>query len=146
MLNSKKTQEEKPFKVFYSEEEWNEAIEDEISRRETEATGDNSVENIKNRLLAEAQKIKERVPDFDFLKMLREDKDFRERILKGYTVEEAFYLSNRKKQEEPTPKKRIGMRENGRNNFRGTGASRNVSNMSDEEFKKYINSLKGSKI
>lgn len=146
MLNSKKTTEEKPFKVFYSEEEWNEAIEDEISRREADSADEDSVANVKNRLLAEAKRIKERVPEFDFFKMLREDRDFRERILKGYTVEEAFYLSNRKKQEEPAPKKKIGMRENGRNNFRGTGASRNVSNMSDEEFKKYIDSLKGSRI
>ena len=37
------------------------------------------------------------------------------------------------------------MRENGRNNFKGASTQRNVSNMSDDEFKKYINSIKGSK-
>lgn len=135
---------EKPFKVFYTEEEWNEAVENEISQREE--LGGDSVSTVKNRLLEEAEELKRKVPEFDFLKMLREDKDFRERILKGCTVEEAFYLSNRTKDEEAPRKKKIGMRENGRNGFRGTGASKNVSNMSDEEFKKYIDSLKGSRI
>lgn len=135
---------EKPFKVFYTEEEWNEAVENEISQREE--LGEDSVLNVKNRLLEEAAEIKRKVPEFDFFKMLREDKDFRERILKGFTVEEAFYLSNRTRETEPQSKKKIGMRENGRSSFRGTGAARNVSNMSDEEFKKYIDSLKGSRI
>lgn len=151
---------QRPFKVFQTEEEWQEAIEEEIAKREQDFEDEGFAEErspekpenravdseqIKRMLLAQARKIKERVPDFDFVKMLREDPEFRERILRGYSVEEAYYLSNRKKYDEPKPKKRMNMRENGRNNFKGATASRNVSNMSDEEFKKYINSIKGSK-
>ena len=146
---------QRPFKVFQTEEEWQEAIEEEIAKRdgEYEEYDERNVqdskspdsEQIKEMLLAQARKIKERVPDFDFVKMLREDPEFRERILRGYSVEEAYYLSNRKKYDEPKPKKKMNMRENGRNNFKGASTQRNVSNMSDDEFKKYINSIKGSK-
>ena len=148
---------QRPFKVFQTEEEWQEAIEAEMEKRQSQYEGDenaedgvvsqksNNSEQIKEMLLAQARKIKERVPDFDFIRMLKEDPEFRERILKGYSVEEAYYLSNRKKYDEPAPKKKMSMRENGRNNFKGAASARNVSNMSDEEFKKYINSLKGSK-
>ena len=146
---------QRPFKVFQTEEEWQEAIEEEISKRdgEYEQYDERNIqdskspdsEQIKEMLLAQARKIKERVPDFDFVKMLREDPEFRERILRGYSVEEAYYLSNRKKYDEPKPKKKMNMRENGRNNFKGASTQRNVSNMSDDEFKKYINSIKGSK-
>lgn len=146
---------QRPFKVFQTEEEWQEAIEEEIAKRdgEYEEYDERNVqdskspdsEQIKEMLLAQARKIKERVPDFDFVKMLREDPEFRERILRGYSVEEAYYLSNRKKYDEPKPKKKMNMRENGRNNFKGASTHRNVSNMSDDEFKKYINSIKGSK-
>ena len=146
---------QRPFKVFHTEEEWQEAIEEEIAKRdgEYEEYDERNVqdskspdsEQIKEMLLAQARKIKERVPDFDFVKMLREDPEFRERILRGYSVEEAYYLSNRKKYDEPKPKKKMNMRENGRNNFKGASTQRNVSNMSDDEFKKYINSIKGSK-
>ena len=146
---------QRPFKVFQTEEEWQEAIEEEISKRdgEYEEYDERNIqdskspdsEQIKEMLLAQARKIKERVPDFDFVKLLREDPEFRERILRGYSVEEAYYLSNRKKYDEPKPKKKMNMRENGRNNFKGASTQRNVSNMSDDEFKKYINSIKGSK-
>ena len=143
---------QKPYKVFMTEEEWQEAIDAELAARDgqneqnyTRHNNAQNTEEIKAMLLAEAEKIKQRVPDFDFVKMLKEDPEFRERILKGYSVEEAYFLSNRKKTDAPTPKKRMDMRENGRNNFKGSAASRNVSNMSDEEFKKYINSIKGSK-
>ena len=153
--NNKKEMNQRPFKVFQTEEEWQEAIEEEISKRdgEYEEYDERNIqdskspdsEQIKEMLLAQARKIKERVPDFDFVKMLREDPEFRERILRGYSVEEAYYLSNRKKYDEPKPKKKMNMRENGRNNFKGASTQRNVSNMSDDEFKKYINSIKGSK-
>ena len=146
---------QRPFKVFHTEEEWREEIEEEIAKRdgEYEEYDERNIqdskspdsEQIKEMLLAQARKIKERVPDFDFVKMLREDPEFRERILRGYSVEEAYYLSNRKKYDEPKPKKKMNMRENGRNNFKGASTHRNVSNMSDDEFKKYINSIKGSK-
>lgn len=146
---------QRPFKVFQTEEEWQEAIEEEIAKRdgEYEEYDERNIqdskspdsEQIKEMLLAQARKIKERVPDFDFVKMLREDPEFRERILRGYSVEEAYYLSNRKKYDEPKPKKKMNMRENGRNNFKGASTHRNVSNMSDDEFKEYINSIKGSK-
>lgn len=148
---------QRPFKVFQTEAEWLEAIEEEIAKRDGEFEGEGyeesqnperstmASEQIKEMLLAQARKIKERVPDFDFVRMLKEDPEFRERILKGYSVEEAYYLSNRKKYDEPKPKKKMNMRENGRNNFKGASAHKNVSSMSDEEFKKYINSIKGSK-
>ena len=93
---------QRPFKVFQTEEEWQEAIEEEIAKRdgEYEEYDERNVqdskspdsEQIKEMLLAQARKIKERVPDFDFVKMLREDPEFRERILRGYSVEEAYYL------------------------------------------------------
>ena len=159
--NNRKEMSQRPFKVFRTEEEWQEAIDEEIARRSSQYEGEEyeegenpksferdslESERIKQMLLAQAEKIKEKVPDFDFVKMLKEDPEFRERILKGYSVEEAYYLSNRKKYDEPTPKKKMSMRENGRNNFKGATAPKNVSNMSDEEFKKYINSIKGSKL
>lgn len=147
MLNYRK-ETKKPFKVFMTEDEWNEAVLEEFEKMNQgkgEESGD-EVSDIKARLLDEASRIKEQVPDFDFKRMLAEDPEFRERILKGYSVEEAFYLSNRKKNAEKTPKKRLGIRENGRSSSMGAGSTKNVSNMSDEEFKKYINSIKGSRI
>ncbi len=143
MLNRKATMNEEPFLVFNTEEEFQEAVMEELKKMqggEKEGASD-----IKAKLLEEEAMIKERFPEFDLRKMLREDPEFRERILKGYSVEEAFYLSNRKKSEKPAPKKRIGMRENGKSRYMGSGAERNVSNMSDAEFKKYIDSIKGSK-
>ena len=133
-----------------TEDEWKDAVLEEVQNMQNNDTvSPTSAEDttlIKNQLLAEAAKIKEQVPDFDFIKMLKEDPEFRNRILKGYSIEEAFYLSNRKKSIENTPKKRIGMHENGRSNSMGGGSTKNVSSMSDEEFKKYINSIKGSRI
>ncbi len=147
MLNYRK-ETKKPFKVFMTEDEWRESVLAEAEKLQSSNAGESGYEvsDIKQKLLDEASKIKEQIPDFDFKKMLTEDPEFRERILKGYSVEEAFYLSNRKKSEEKAPKKRIGIRENGRSNSMGAGSTKNVSNMSDEEFKKYINSIKGSRI
>lgn len=141
MLNSRK-ETEKPYLVFNTEEEFQKAVALELQKMQDQ----DDTKSVKNKLLAEEAELKKEVPEFDLKTMLKEDPEFRERILKGYSVEEAFYLSNRKKNAEPRPKKKIGMRENGRASFSGAGVERNVNNMSDEEFKKYINSIKGSKI
>ena len=147
--NKKEQMTKQPFKVFQAEEEWKQAVMEEMEKmqgeRGTQSQQRNDVSQIKQRLLAEEAKIKEKYPEFDLRQMLIEDPEFRERVLKGYSIEEAFYLSNRKKSEEPAPKKKIGMRENGRGNFMGTGANRDIKSMSDSDFKKYIDSIKGSK-
>lgn len=143
MLNKKTIANEEPFLVFQTEEEFKEAVLAELEKMQGNKRED--VSDVKAKLLQEEAMIKQQVPEFDLRKMLREDPEFRERILKGYSVEEAFYLSNRKKSVQPSPKKRIGMRENGKSRYMGAGADRNVSNMSDSEFKKYIDSIKGSK-
>lgn len=145
MLNKKTIANEEPFLVFQTEEEFKEAVLAELEKMQGEEREREGVLDVKEKLLQEEAMIKQQVPEFDLRKMLREDPEFRERILKGYSVEEAYYLSNRKKNSKAAPKKRIGMRENGKSRYMGAGAERNVSNMSDEEFKKYINSIKGSK-
>lgn len=145
MLNKRTVTNEEPFLVFQTEEEFKEAVLAELEKMQGEKRQGEEVSGIKEKLLEEEAMIKEQAPDFDLRKMLREDPEFRERILKGYSVEEAFYLSNRKKNSKASPKKRIGMRENGKSRYMGAGANRNVSNMSDSEFKKYIDSIKGSK-
>lgn len=143
-----KKEQTQPYRSFETEEEWQEAIQSELLGRIksiSEAKKKNQgAENAKKAMLEAEAKIKEQVPEFDLATMLKEDPEFRERILKGYSVEDAFYLSNRKKAEEP--KKKTGMRENGRNGFMGSGTGRNIANMSDEDFKKYIASIKGSRI
>lgn len=145
MLNRRTVTNEEPFLVFQTEDEFKEAVLAELEKMQDEEKKREGIFDAKEKLLREEAMIKEQVPQFDLRKMLREDPEFRERILKGYSVEEAFYLSNRKKNSKALPKKRIGMRENGKSRYMGTGTNRNVSNMSDSEFKKYIDSIKGSK-
>ena len=143
-----KKEQTQPYKSFETEEEWQEAIRSELLGRiknvQEAKKKSQGAEEIKKAMLEAEARIKEQVPEFDLAAMLRDDPEFRERILKGYSVEDAFYLSNRKKAEEP--KRKTGMRENGRSNFMGAGTGRNVANMSDEDFKKYIDSIKGSRI
>ena len=138
-----------PFKSFQTEEEWQEAMSTELLERIkmlSEAKKKQQGEdNIKKQMLEAEARIKERVPEFDLAEMLKNDPQFRERILKGYSVEDAFYLSNMKKAED-MPKKKIGIKENGKNHYMGSSTGRNVAAMSDEDFKKYINSIKGSRI
>ena len=67
MLNYRK-ETKKPFKVFMTEDEWNEAVLEEfekMNQEKGEESGD-EVSDIKARLLDEASRIKEQVPDFDF--------------------------------------------------------------------------------
>ena len=119
MMMGKKEQAE-PFKSFATEEEWQEAMSSELLERikalKQQKEQESGIQSIKNEMLKAEAKIKERVPEFDLATMLKEDPEFRERILKGYSVEDAFYLSNVKKAEE-TPKKKIGIMENGRNRY-----------------------------
>lgn len=148
MLTGKEKMKQKPFKVFYTEEEWREALENEIGSREREEeTGNmqNPHEDAKRRLLEEESRMKQIVPDFDLRRLLKENVEFRNRVLAGYSIEDAYYLTLRGGDKESNPKKRMGMRENGRGNYMGASSGRNVASMSDEDFKKYINSIKGSK-
>ncbi len=146
-MNNKifKTQ-QKPYKVFNTEEEFNEAVMQAIDEYTREYDDEeNSSEAIRERILEEAEALKEKFPEFDLKQMLRENPKFREYVLKGYSLEEAFYLANRTNAA-ASPKKKLGIRENGRSRYMGGGANRNVKNMSDDDFKRYIDSIMGSKL
>lgn len=145
-MNNKifKTQ-QKPYKVFNTEEEFNEAVMQAMEEYAGEyGDEENSSEAIRERILEEAEALKEKFPEFDLRQMLKENPKFREYVLKGYSLEEAFYLANRTGS--AAPKKKLGIRENGRSRYMGGGVNRNVKNMSDEDFKRYIDSIMGSKL
>ena len=84
--NKKEEMTKQPFKVFQTEEEWKQAVMEEMKKMQGERGAQvnqrSEVSGIKQRLLAEEAKIKERFPEFDLRQMLIEDPEFRERVLK----------------------------------------------------------------
>lgn len=86
--------------------------------------------------------------DFDFKKALA-DKDFKNALLEGKSVHEAYKIlkdsEESKHQKEKKPSKSEIIDQNGQSPRKGTGEGKmNPASLSDKDFKKYIENIKNS--
>lgn len=85
-------------------------------------------------LLREEAELKKKYPEFDLRYMLKTNEGFAKRMLRGYTMEDAYILAINEKGKR-------GIRENGTRPSAGAVTRRDPRNMSDGDFKKYIDNL-----
>lgn len=107
-------------------------------------------DNIIKKWNEEAALIKHIDPDFDFKKAISDEK-FKDALLSGKSVHEAYMLLEKKDKSEDKPEKKKEetkpetIEQNGRNPRKGTGsATVNPASMSDADFKKYLENIKNS--
>ncbi|MBR0359800.1 MAG: hypothetical protein IIX21_01650, partial [Clostridia bacterium] len=103
----------------------------------------------------EVELIKHIDPEFDFKNALADEK-FKDALLEGKSVHEAYMLLEKaetkeeteeesKEEEKKEDAKREPLDQNGRNPRKGTGEGRaNPAKLSDKDFKKYIENIKNS--
>lgn len=106
---------------------------------------DERVQQIQRRWQSETDELKKIVPDFDFADSMK-NKVFSDAIVSGMSVSNAYLVSAKQKAilEEQSKKQRKPMMQNGTMKNNGIGhVEANPATMSDEEFMKYINRLKG---
>ena len=91
-------------------------------------------DEVMDALMQEEAELKKKYPEFDLKYMLRTNEGFARRMLRGYTMEDAYILALNEKG-------RRGIRENGTRPSSGAVTRRDPQSMSDGDFQKYINNL-----
>ena len=150
-----------PFKVFNTEEEWDaevkKIIESCISylNQSNRATPPNSGSqptqavpsglDPEQQLRAEIAQMEREVPGFDFKQLMMTNETFKNYIMHGYSVKEAYTLSQSKEETKPS-KKRLGIRENGVQGGRAGAPVNDAVSMNDRDFKRYIQSIMGGNL
>ncbi len=98
----------------------------------------------------ENEELKEVAPDFDFVSAVEGNAAFKDALLKGASVAQAYLASGMaEKKPEVQPKqakpKRAEIAQNAQTSARGTGEGRvNPASLSDKDFKAYINKIMNS--
>lgn len=101
--------------------------------------GENDKKEVVNRWMSEAESLKSIHPDFDFEKAL-ENPQFMESLTQGKSVAESFISSMLNKKQAPMR----AIKQNASQLSSGSTARRDPAQMSDAEFDKYINGIKGN--
>ena len=154
-----------PFKVFNTEEEWNAEVKKIIescisylnqnSRMPNNAAPPNPGSQLaqtvpagsdpEQQLRAEIAQMEREVPGFDFKRLMMTNESFKNYIMHGYSVKEAYTLSQAKEEAKPS-KKRLGIRENGVQGGRAGAPVNDAVSMNDRDFKRYIQSIMGGNL
>nr|DAW92326.1 MAG TPA: hypothetical protein [Caudoviricetes sp.] len=136
---------EEPFRVFASEQEWNEELEQRVQSRMQEQRSQEEqkmTEEITKGWQQQAAELKAKVPAFDFRNALQENKAFAEKIARGYSVEDAYTLTLPQGRSVP----RRGIKENGAAPAPGGSIQYDPLHMKQKEFEQYIEGLMGKGI
>ena len=99
------------------------------------------IADIQSKWQRESEDLKRVIPDFDFAKAMQ-DKTFYDNIVNGSSVSTAYLAANKPAQEQPKPRRPIA--QNG--NMKGGRAGKveaNPASMSDADFARYIERIKG---
>ena len=107
------------------------------------ADRDNQIAEIQQRWQRESEDLKAIVPDFDFAKAIQ-NKTFFDNIANGKSVSTAYLAANKQNAAAAPKPQRRAIAQNG--NMKGNAAGKveaNPANMSDAEFRKYIDRIQG---
>lgn len=157
-----------PFKVFQTEDEWDAEVKKIIescmaylsqnrqgantppaqsppaSDGQSPAGEPSGSPDAEQKLKTEIAEMQKEVPGFDFKKLMMTNEAFKNYIMHGYSVKDAYILSMSKEQK--TQKKRLGIRENGIQSGRSGASVNDAVSMNDQDFKNYIKSIMGGNL